>query len=414
MSFIKLLVTSFAHSITSLFFIIVVMFAYLHIRRNAQLEEYWLGILRNPVSTQLANVVFFGMLIGLMASLLIVLIGITIDYHAILFIWPLALVLMLFNQRYMCFSYAGGIVSLLNLITGWPKIDVSALIALIGILHFMESMLILADGHRDSLPVWVEHSRFKPVGAYLLQKMWPIPLVVLVIPCTGAQLAANGGGVSMPDWWPLFRPQNISQVYALFPIVAVLGYGDIAITRLPDERARQTGFWLAVYSISVLILAIVSSRIYWMKYVAAISVPLFHELLVIAGKKGQMKGEPAFGVPWVGLRVLEVLPESPSEKMGIKRGDILLNVNGKNISSQEMLYEVLGEYPCVVWVDVKRKDKILTFEFTDYINGIDNLGIVFVPRNTGKYFRMEEQKGVIFRFWNKIKRYRKKLQRNQK
>ncbi|NLO82649.1 MAG: PDZ domain-containing protein [Clostridiales bacterium] len=408
MAFIKMLVTSFAHSITSLFFIIVVMFTYFRIRRNAQLEEYWLGFLRSPVSTQLVNVVFFGMLIGLIASLLIVLIGITIDYQAVLFVWPLALILMLFNQRYMCFSYAGGIISLANLLTGWPKIDVSALIALIGVLHLMESMLILADGHRDSLPVWVEHDKLQPVGAYLLQKVWPIPLVVLVIPYAGAQLAANGGGVSMPDWWPLFRSQNVSQVYALFPIVAVLGYGDIAITRLPDERARESGLWLAVYSISVLTLAIVSSRVYWLKYVAAVSVPLFHELLVIVGKKRQLRGEPAFGVPWVGLRVLEVLPESPAEKMGIKRGDILLNVNGKSISSQEMLYEALGEYLYIVWVDVKRGDSVLSFEYTDYANGIDSLGLVFVPRNTGKYFRIEEQKGVIIRLWNKLRGNRRK------
>ena len=408
MAFIKMLVTSFAHSITSLFFIIVVMFTYFRIRRNAQLEEYWLGFLRSPVSTQLVNVVFFGMLIGRIASLLIVLFGITIDFQAVLFVWPLALILMLFNQRYMCFSYAGGIISLANLLTGWPKIDVSALIALIGVLHLMESMLILADGHRDSLPVWVEHDKLQPVGAYLLQKVWPIPLVVLVIPYAGAQLAANGGGVSMPDWWPLFRSQNVSQVYALFPIVAVLGYGDIAITRLPDERARESGLWLAVYSISVLTLAIVSSRVYWLKYVAAVSVPLFHELLVIVGKKRQLRGEPAFGVPWVGLRVLEVLPESPAEKMGIKRGDILLNVNGKSISSQEMLYEALGEYLYIVWVDVKRGDSVLSFEYTDYANGIDSLGLVFVPRNTGKYFRIEEQKGVIIRLWNKLRGNRRK------
>jgi hypothetical protein len=56
----------------------------------------------------------------------------------------------------------------------------------------------------------------------------------------------------------------------------------------------------------------------------------------------------------------------------------------------------------MVWVDVKRKDEILSFEYTDYTNGIDNLGLVFVPRNTGKYFRMEEQKGVMLNLWNKI------------
>jgi len=94
--------------------------------------------------------------------------------------------------------------------------------------------------------------------------------------------------------------------------------------------------------------------------------------------------------------------------MGIKRGDILLNVNGKSISSQEMLYEALGEYLYIVWVDVKRGDSVLSFEYTDYANGIDSLGLVFVPRNTGKYFRIEEQKGVIIRLWNKLRGNRRK------
>lgn len=411
MSLIKLIFTSFAQSITSLFFIVIVIMAYLYIQRNAQLEIFWLGILRNPVSTQLANVLLFGMVVGLLASGLIVLLGITIDYRAILFIWPLALLLMLFNQRYMCFSYAGGAISLLSLLVGWPKFDVSAIIALVGILHLMESLLIFLDGYRDSLPVWMEHSMFKPVGAYLMQKMWPIPLVVLVIPEATAELA-SGGGVSMPQWWPLFKSNQMAEVFALLPIVAVLGYGDIALTQLPRERAKESGFWLGVYSLIILILAVISSRVYWVKYVAAISTPLLHELLIIISKRGQMKGEPAFAVPWRGLRILEVLPESPSQQMGLQRGDILLNINGKNINSMEMLNEVLDEYPSFVWVDVRRRDKVLSFEHSNFIDGIGDLGVIFVPRHTGKYFRMEEQKGVIFRLWKKLLHNMKEPQDN--
>lgn len=398
MALIKLIFSSFAQAITSLFFIGIVMVAYLYIQRNARLEESWLGVLRNPVSTQLADVVLYGMLVGLMASILIVLIGIAIDYNAILFIWPLALFLMLFNQRYICFSYAGGIVSLVSLLTGWPKIDVSSLIALVGVLHLMESLLIILDGYKDSLPVWTEHKMFKPVGAYLMQKMWPIPLVVLVVPEASTSLA-SGGAVAMPDWWPLFKPQTMSQVFALIPIVAVLGYGDIAITQLPKERARESGFWLGVYSTAILIMAVVSSRIYWVKYLAAVSTPLFHELFIILSKREQLRGKPAFTVPWKGLRVLEVIPEGPAQRMGIQPGDILLKLNGRDINSEDMVEEVLSQCGGFIWVDVERKGKAMTLEYRDYQKGIDNLGIVFVPRNTGKYFRIDEQKGLIFRLW---------------
>ncbi len=387
---------------TSLFFIGIVMVAYLYIQRNARLEESWLGVLRNPVSTQLADVVLFGMLVGLMASVLIVLIGIVIDYNAILFIWPLALFLMLFNQRYICFSYAGGIVSLVSLLTGWPKIDVSSLVALVGILHLMESLLIILDGYKDSLPVWIEHKMFKHVGAYLMQKVWPIPLVVLVIPQATVGLA-SGGGVAMPDWWPLFKPQNMAQVFTLLPIVAVLGYGDIAITQLPKERTRESGFWLGVYSTAILIMAVISSRVYWVKYLAAVSAPLFHELFIILSKRGQMHDKPAFTVPWRGLRVLEVIPEGPAQKMGVQPGDILLRLNGRDINSEDMLHEVLSQCGGFIWVDVERRGRAITLEYRDYQNDIDNLGIIFVPRNTGKYFRIDEQKGVIFRLWKKIR-----------
>jgi hypothetical protein len=273
----------------------------------------------------------------------------------------------------------------------------------------MESLLIVLDGYKDSLPVWVEHTMFKPVGAYLMQKMWPIPLVVLVIPEASASLA-SGGGVSMPEWWPLFKPQNVAQVFVLLPIVAILGYGDIAITQLPKERTRESGFWLGVYSLSILIMAVVSSRVYWMKYVASVSAPLFHELLIVLSKRGQMKGKPAFTVPWRGLRVLEVFPESPGEKMGLQRGDILLSMNGKNINSQDMLYEVLSKCTYFIWAEVRRRDKVVTLEYQDYQNAIENLGVIFVPRNTGRYFRMEEQKGIVFRLWKRMQHKLKKAQ----
>ncbi|NMA95456.1 MAG: PDZ domain-containing protein, partial [Clostridiales bacterium] len=271
MDFIRLLFSTFLQSFTNVFFVFLVLIVYWNLKGGYHLEESWLGFNRYKISNQLLEQILYGMLSGLFASFIIVLLGITIDYKAILMIWPIAVFLMLFNQRYMCFSYAAGIISIISLLFNWPKIDVSAIIALVGILHLMESGLIFFSGHRSSLPVYVEKDRFKPAGAYVMQKMWPIPLVVLVVPDVAQQLS-TAGGVDMPQWWPIFQSQGAATgMLIIFPIVAILGYADIAITQTPRGRARQSGLWLGLYSILILLLAVISSRIYWIKYLAAIS-----------------------------------------------------------------------------------------------------------------------------------------------
>jgi len=384
----------------------------MHVQHNAQLETSWLGILRNSQHTQLMNVLLYGMIIGLSASMVIVLLGITIDYKAIMVIWPITIFLMLFDLRYGSFSYVGGIVSLMSLIFGWPKVDVSALIALIGILHLMESLLICLDGYRDNLPVLVEYKRFKPVGAYVMQKLWPVPLVLLVTP--EQWMGAGSEGVAMPDWWPIFRPQEgTTGILMLFPIVVALGYSDIALTQTPRERTKDSGFWLGAYSLVILIMAVISSRIYWVKYVAAIAMPILHGLLITSSRKAQIQGDPAFGAPWRGLRILEVLPETVGEKMGLQQGDILMSINGKQVNSETMIEDVLKDYPTFIWVNVKRGEDMLELEWRDYQDGISNLGIIFVPRQTGQFFILEERRGFLFRLWNKIKRFLKQEDKNR-
>lgn len=404
MALIEIVITHFAYSITSLIFIVVLTLAFMYMSRFAKLEEAWLGLIRTPLNTRFLSAVLFGMIVGLVASFCIVLVGIPLDYKAVLYIWPLAILLMLFNKRYMCLSYAGGIVSISSLLFGWPDVNVPSIIALIGILHLMESLLIWIDGYKDSLPVWVKHKNDNTVGAYLMNKIWPIPLVVLIVP--EGILQAAEGAVAMPGWWPLFQQQPGVEVLVLFPIVAVMGYSDIAITKSSKGRVKETGFWLGVYSLVILILALVSSRIYWTSFIAALAAPVLHELLIIFGRKSQREGDPAFKAPWRGLKILEVLPLSQAEKMGIKSGDLLLAINGRDVNSKEMLDEVLEGYPTYAWLNIKREDKDIILEYKDYQNGIHDLGVIFVPRQTTKHFKIDERSSIIQRFWEKI---RKKL-----
>ena len=78
-------------------------------------------------------------------------------------------------------------------------------------------------------------------------------------------------------------------------------------------------------------------------------MPLLHELISYWTKRGQLTGKPVFGAPWRGLRVLDVLPDKTGSRMGLMPGDIILNVNGKGVNSQEMLQE--PEQPFTLWMD---------------------------------------------------------------
>lgn len=402
MAFIEIVITHFAYSITSLMFIVVLTLAFVYMSRFAKLEEAWLGIIRTPLNTRFLSAVLFGMIVGLVASFCIVLVGIPLDYKAVLYIWPLAILLMLFNKRYLCLSYAGGIVSLSSLLFGWPDVNVPSIIALVGILHLMESLLIWFDGYRDSLPIWVKHRNAETVGAYLMNKIWPIPLVVLIVP--EGILQAAEGAIAMPGWWPLFQQQPGVEVLALFPIVAVMGYSDIAITQSSRGRVKETGFRLGIYSLVILILAMISSRLYWVSFIAAPAAPVLHELLIILGRKTQLEGDPAFKAPWRGLKILEVMPLSQAEKMGMKPGDLLLAVNGRDVNSKEMLDEILMEYPSYAWFDIKRENNDIVVEHKDYQDGIHDLGVIFVPRQTTRHFRMDETSSIIKKVWEKVRK----------
>ena len=399
--FIKMLFTAFAQSITSFLYLLILLMGYAGIKRNVQLEESWLGSLRNTSGNRMMDSMLFGMIAGLISSTLIILTGIPIHLNTLVILLPFSLFLTLLNKRYLCLSYAGGILSLVSLIFGWPDMDVPSLLALIGILHLTESLLIMLDGQKEAVPVVMEHKRFKPIGAFAISKFWPVPLVILTIP--SGMLQAAGGGMQMPDWWPLFGGRGGGSLM-LFPIAVLLEYNDLAVTARPEHRARKTGLWMGMYSLLILTIAVLSVHYGWLMFAGAVLMPLLHEFLLYWSRKGQLDGDPIFGAPWRGLRILEVMPDTVGSQMGLRPGDILLNLNGRGINSEEMLQEVLRTAPMYLWIDYKRDGKPETAEYHSYHRDEDSMGILYVPRKTSRFFRTEEQKGPLLQLWKRIQR----------
>ncbi|MGE5406023.1 MAG: PDZ domain-containing protein, partial [Candidatus Saccharibacteria bacterium] len=120
-----------------------------------------------------------GIIAGYVGSILLVVCGIDLGGSNFLLVFLLALCLMLIHPRFICFAYAGGILSICNILFGFPHLKVAQVMGLVAILHIVESILILLTGYLDPLPVYTSRPGSGTVGGFNLQKFWPIPLIAL-------------------------------------------------------------------------------------------------------------------------------------------------------------------------------------------------------------------------------------------
>lgn len=384
-AFIRILFAAFAQAITGFLYVLMVLVAYVNIKVHAQLEYQWLGDSKETLRNRIMELMLLGMLVGLLASLIIVGLGIVVDAACLMIIWPLTLLFSLVLKEQMSFAYAGTIAGLSSLLFGWPKADLAAILALVGLMHLIEGLLITINAKKAIVPVVIKDKEDNPAAAFVLDRTWPIPLVLLIIPLVELPLSAEG--ISMPSWWPIFDSTSGFETMTMLPLAFIIRFRDIVVAEKADRASQRSGLKVLLYGLLVIVLAYISKLYDPLRYPVLIMVPLSYHLLRIQSKRKKARQDPIYQAPWRGLRVLAIQADRPGQQMGIMTGDILLNINGRPVNSPQMLAEALKKNPTYIWVDIDREGQRLSLEHRDYQNDIEDLGLVFVPRRTGRYYK---------------------------
>lgn len=333
------------NTLKSPFFIIVLGIIYFQYYKIGQIEKETIGYSRSAI-LKLIRSTILGIFGGIITTVLFIYLEVVIIPKDFMYILGAAIILSFINPRYMCFSYGGGVVSLFSLILGYPKIDIGEVMSVVAVLHIVESLLISLDGSRDKIPVLFQ-ARNEVVGGFNMNRFWPIPFVVFM-----------GDGLIQP-----------------ITLIAMLSYGDYSISSYPGKKIRKTSGILFLYSIILLYISKTINN----PFIAPLFALLGHEYIILRNKKIEEKSYPIFTASNKGVKVLEIIPNSIGEKIGMKTGDILLKVNGVEINGKKDLEDIMLLNP--------KKFKIELFDIKyglstkKYMGKRKSLGLVIVPRD---------------------------------
>lgn len=332
------------NTLKSPFFILILFIILIQYYNIGKIEEENFGY-RKSALVRLITSIFWGILGGIITTVAFIYLGVVAIPKDFLYILVIAIILSIFNPRYMCFSYGGSIVSLMSLLFGHPRIQVTQVMSIVAVLHIVESILILLDGNSGQSPTYLDLNG-EIVGGYNMNRFWPIPFVIFI-----------GDGLIQP-----------------ITLMAILNYGDFSITSHPRRKVVKTSLILFTYSLILLYI----SKTVKNAFLPPIFALVGHEIIILQNKLIEEKKTPIFPLPNRGVRVLGMLPNSIAKKIGVRKGDIILKINGVEINNKRDIDDIM-RVQASSW-------KLELFNIKvglcrkEYYGKKKNLGLVIVPR----------------------------------
>lgn len=392
----------------------------LQYRRQILLERKLFHTRLHHLPAETFRFLLSGFAAGIGASVVMAFFGTPLTGEAVLLMWGMSIVLILFRVRFLCLAYAaGGLGVIKALLDFFPaarewgpmdqlgswldKTDVPALLLLAGILHVAEALLIRWQGTRTASPLFIDGKRGKIVGGFHLYGFWPVSLFLLV-PIAGDPL-------ELP-WTPLFGTEYGSAGWTVMAFPAVLGFAERTISRLPQAKVMRSSGRLFLYAAAVVLTALLSH--FWpiLLLPASLAAIGLHELLIWLSASEEEKSTPLFVHDTRGLKVLAVLPGSPAADLGIETGEIIQRVNGLPVRTKEEFHQAIRANPAFCRLEILNQEGQPRFvSRAIYAGNHHQLGILLCPDEEARYYVEEKQRvsliSYLLQSWSGLAERRK-------
>lgn len=392
-----------------LMLIILAVILYRQNKKTTIMQKMIIGDSFNSAFELTISQIVIGIFAGAAASVLLAFLGVAFqEDSAVYLIFLISIFFMLLKPRFICFAYSGAVLGFLSLFleliskvyagikinlfgntvdlgtVDLLKIDIGALMTLIAVLHFIEAFLVILDGKRGAIPVFTNRND-KIIGGFALRRNWVLPVALFLI-VTNSNMLEYTENIATPNWWPILKASPLltmakGAAVSLFAYFGIIGYSTVTFTKNKEEKVFSSGIALLIYSTLLFGAAQFARFGYMYKLFLVIFAPAAHELMLNIQRILEVNGKPKYVSNSDGIMVLEVAPNSPAYEMGIKSGDLLVEVNNRKIIHEQDILTAAKE--SFNYISFKLKRGLGKLEEVSYnkMSKEKRLGIVFVPRD---------------------------------
>ena len=392
MDYIMDSVRSVSYAIASPRYIVfILIFSYIIYRKNlknVRLQKMLFGKSVNMLPILVISQLFFGIIAGVLASALLYIFKVNFyqeSYIEIIFL--ISLILMILKPKYVCFAYSGAILGGISIIynlmikenlidkgSGEFFIPIGNLLILVGVIHFIEGLLVAIDGSRGSIPVFTRING-EIRGGFAFNRVWVMPMSLVLFQAVDDPFSSIAIA-HVPAW---IIATGALAGFEIF--YGAVGYKSVTFTKSKTTKVLISGSLISSYGIIMILLGVFSRGNLIMETVSLLLMPLLHEVMLHLDKIIEERGEAKFVSNDEGIKVLEVGVDSLAYEMGIKSGDTLIEINDRRIQSIEDITEGLNSISNFTEVKIKAvKGELKKISYSRE-NNKKPLGLVLVPKD---------------------------------
>ncbi|MDN3437506.1 PDZ domain-containing protein [Planococcus sp. APC 3900] len=199
-----------------------------------------------------------------------------------------------------------------------------------GALVFAEGKMIGKAAADAASPRLHKSGRGLKAAAYISKRLWLLP-ILLVVP--GSLIE------SYAPYWPQLPIGESSFSLILFPFI--FGFQGRSQRTLPVYLYPQVAKAVSTLGIGIVVVGLAALLWQPLAVVALAAGVIGRIAIAVRFAMKERSGNYAVTPQSQGVMIVDVLPDSPADKMGLLRGEVIRKVNGIAIANESELYEAI-------------------------------------------------------------------------